>query len=585
MKRKFLLTFAIVSVLFCLFAVGVSAVTTYDDFDVTALENIEYRADDIIVFDDGFSCPTVYVFKDTKTIGKGQWSSPDGLKNVLDFTYINRKVNENTAEGETPKEYGFDDIDSIDIPQGVTTINQYAFNSLQTIRIVSIPDTVVTFGGTCFQNATGLEYCIMEHGENSALTTLPGTMFSGSGLKAFSMPDCITTLPNGNEFGNCKSLTAVYLSKNLVSIIGTSGKSSCFDYCEKMYLVNEPFVAKSVSETPAKPTVYYFPSNLETLGTADIGVFRNSKCINDVLVFGKKLTAITNRVAFQNCPANTIVFLGDMTEIIAYDNFYWGTKNFIFANPNDKSESDLNLVIKSDRNAYFCYGEGTANHLKELTKTTQEASCTLPANVADFCFCGQLISDTETTAGEALGHSHTIYHGIVYESYAAEGYKKYECDRCGDENVDEKTPKLFVCLGYSAPEDGRGGIAIGYTINNEAIAEYVASIGKTFTYGAFAVAQQRIGNGDVFGNDGTTADGVIAAELSGYNISAFELKILGFTDEYKDAKLALGAYVAVTDDEGTAYSYIQSGTPIEGEKYCFTSFNEIVGEPSKEEVA
>ena len=445
MKKRFLITLAITSVLFCFFAVGVSAVTIYDDFDVNDLENIEYRADDIVVFDDGFSCPSVYVFKDTKTIGKGQWSSPDGLKNVLDFTYINSKT--------APKEYGFDDIDSLDIPQGVTSMGSYACNSLKTIRSISIPDTLVTFGGTCFQNATGLEYCIMEHSESSTLTTIPGTMFSGSGLKAFSMPDCITTLPSGNEFGNCKSLTAVYLSKNLMSITGASSKNPCFDYCGKLYLVNEPFVATSEEQIPTKPSIYYFPSNLTTLGTDSVGVFRGSSSINDVLVFGAKLTAITNRVSFQGCPANTVVFLGDMTDVVAYETYYWGTENFIFANPNDKSASNLNLALRSNQTAYFCYGDNVS-HLVEKALST-EATCENPKMTANYCFCGQIVGKPETE-GDALGHSYEIYLGIVYESYMEEGYKKYECDRCGNVSIDEKAPALFTCLGYSAPEDGKG---------------------------------------------------------------------------------------------------------------------------------
>ena len=448
MKKKFLLTFAIVTVLFCLFAVGASAVTIYDDFDVTALENIEYRADDIVVFDDGFSCPSVYVFKDTKAIGKGQWSSPDGLKNVLDFTYINSKV--------APKEYGFDDIDSLDIPQGVTSMGQYACNSLQTIRTISIPDTLVTFSGTCFQNASGLEYCIMEHSEASALTTLPGTMFSGSGLKAFSMPDCITTLPSGNEFGNCKSLTAVYLSKNLTSITGASGKSSCFDYCGKLYLVNEPFVAASEEQIPAKPSVYYFPSNLTALGTDSIGVFRGSNSINDVLVFGAKLTAITSRVAFQNCPANTVVFLGDMTDVVAYEKYYWGTKNFIFANPNDKSASDLNnLALKSDRNAYFCYGDN-ASHLVEKQLSTK-ATCTSPVMTTDYCFCGATMSTNEVP-NSALGHEFSVEKGatrlsIEYTNYLANGISNIKCARCEERNESEVAPIITEFKGFSVSEN------------------------------------------------------------------------------------------------------------------------------------
>ena len=99
----------------------------------------------------------------------------------------------------------------------------------------------------------------------------------------------------------------------------------------------------------------------------------------------------------------------------------------------------------------------------------------------------------------------------------------------------------------------------------------------------FAVLQSRLGDNDVFSKDGTAADGVINAEITNYEFVAFELKIVGFTDEQKDTKLAMGAYVAVTDGETTEYSYMQSGASNENEKYCFVSYNDIVGAPSTDE--
>jgi hypothetical protein len=386
------------------------------------------------------------------------------------------------------------------------------------------------------------------------------------------MPDCITTLPSGNEFGNCKSLTAVYLSKNLTSI---SGSSACFDYCGSLYLVNEPFVATSEEQTPAKPSIYYFPSNLAVLGSDSVGVFRGSSSINDVLVFGTKITAITNRVAFQGCPENTVVFLGNMTDVVAYEKYYWGTKNLIFANPEDKSASDLNkLELKSSMTAYFCYGDNVS-HLAEKQLSTG-ATCTSPAMTADYCFCGQRIPNTESTVGNALGHSHTIYLGTVYENYMAEGYKEYKCDRCDNVNVDEKVPALFTCPGYSTPENGREGIAVGFVINSKAIKEYEEISGKTLKYGAFAVAQSKLGTNDIFGTDGKVSNGVVNAEISSHEFAAFELKIIGFTSEHKDVELAMGAYVIATDKNGTEYSYLQSGKPGEGEKYEFISYGEIL---------
>ena len=173
---------------------------------------------------------------------------------------------------------------------------------------------------------------------------------------------------------------------------------------------------------------------------------------------------------------------------------------------------------------------------------------------------------------------------ISYGKYTENGTKVLKCNTCGLEKASEiSVSPLFTCLGYSAPEDGRGGIAIGYTVNNVAIAEYEEITGKTLKYGVFAVLQDRLGNNDVFADDGTVAEGVINAKITNYEFVAFELKIVGFADEHKDIKLAMGAYVAVTDGETTEYSYLQSGTPNANEKYCFVSFNDIVNAPSTDE--
>lgn len=568
MKKKFLITFVIVTALLCLFVFGASAVTIYDDFDVTSLENIEYRENDVVVFDDGFSCPSVYVFKDTKTIGRGEWSSPNGLKNVLDFNYINSKV--------APKVYGFDDVDSLDIPQGVTTIGSYACNGLKTIRIISLPDTVISLGGPIFQNASGLEYCIMEHSENSTLTTFPGSMFRDSGLKAFSMPDCITALDSGYEFANCKSLTAVYLSKNLTSI---AGSNPCFDYCGKMYLVNEPFVATSEAQTPEEPSIYYFPSNLTTFGAS--GTFRGSNSINDVLVFGTSYTATTSAVAFQSCPANTVVFLGNMTNVDSAGKYGWGTANFIFANPNDKSENDLNLALKSNQKAFFCYGEGTAYHIKELSKVT-DATCTEPKMIADYCFCGSIIG-TPITDGEALSHNHTIFVDLVYTSFSENGYYSYKCERCGDINNEISADALFTCLGYSAAKYG-DMMSVNYKVNEQAIKDYEKIIGVTVNYGVFATLADNIGDKDLFDENGKVQEGVIVADITNSAFGIFNLKMFGFTEAQKKIDLAMGAFVGTTKDGATNYTYLQIEKPSEGQKYFFASYNDIVAlTPSDDE--
>ena len=183
-----------------------------------------------------------------------------------------------------------------------------------------------------------------------------------------------------------------------------------------------------------------------------------------------------------------------------------------------------------------------------------------------------------------LGHksnSDAIY--ISYESYTEKGDGKYICSVCEKEYiaVGVKEP-LFNVQGYSAPEDGRGGIAIGFKANLDAVNEYELLTGKKVNYGVFAVAQSKLGDNDIFDANGNPSRGVINADVTEYNFKSFELKIIGFNDEQKDAMLVLGAYVKTTDGDKIEYSYIQSGKPQENEKYAAISYNLVLYPPAYE---
>ena len=172
-------------------------------------------------------------------------------------------------------------------------------------------------------------------------------------------------------------------------------------------------------------------------------------------------------------------------------------------------------------------------------------------------------------------HDFSIFGGVSYVRFNEEGTRTLICSVCGAQSY-ESLPALFICLGYSTPEAGASSITIGYTVNNQAVKEYEEVVGKTLRYGVFAVAKEKLGDKEIFDSDGKAATNVINAEISNCELSAFELKIVGFTDGNKDNKLAMGAYVVVRDDISAEYSYMQFGTPIEGEKYCFISYNDIV---------
>ena len=181
------------------------------------------------------------------------------------------------------------------------------------------------------------------------------------------------------------------------------------------------------------------------------------------------------------------------------------------------------------------------------------------------------------TLKEAL--THKLDTVILYENgYGAQGVKSIACQNegCEHNNGGEVVDALFECLGYSASLTGVNGIVLGYKVNSEAIADYTSTTGKTVKYGVFAVSQEKLNGGDIFEN-GIANENAISFEIQRTDFSAFEIKVVGFTDEQKTTSLVMGAYVETSNGLTTEYSYVQvkdKGTQA-GNYYSIT-YNDII---------
>ena len=183
---------------------------------------------------------------------------------------------------------------------------------------------------------------------------------------------------------------------------------------------------------------------------------------------------------------------------------------------------------------------------------------------------------------EATADTHDTLTDVKYENgYTSEGYVKTHCVNC--EYKEEKILQpIFTCLGYSAPEGEKLGIAVEYKVNKDAIKEYADATGKTFEYGVFAVSKTKLGENTIFDNEGNATSGVISTELSSYDFSSVLLKITGFEEKHKTMEFALGVY---TTFDGN-YGYIQENADVVNNAYVFTSYNAIIdGINKQKEVA
>ena len=537
------------------------------------------------------------------TVGKSMFYNCTALKNVN---------LSNITKIETQAFYNCTQLAEVNI-SNVTSMGKNAFAKSGIVSVI-IPNSLTSFGDEVFANCKSLTTVVFEEGYSGSIG---GSAFMGtSSLTTLTLVEGITKIPSQCFWtaGSSGVIEKVTLPDSVESLAGRAFNGATIKVLEIRETSNlkkitgDAFAGMKYLESIYLPTgveiscenLFQYCHKLQRVENFENVKFNVSSYGEDVF---------TSKTFYECMALKEIKIPNGVTAIAGTAwRLYDLERVYIPASVTSINSGWLSDTTHMPSSVTFFYCGGDASKLLSLTDDgTGAVSARFSQAIENNNIVEYIGLNASYNAGAIVYNVNTcdVYYGgihldsenVIYTYIDEKGNETQVayinplkvsclCGRgCGVEKTVKTIPALFVCLGYSAPEDGRGGIAIGYTINNEAIAEYVASTGKTFTYGAFAVAQQRIGNGDVFGNDGTTADGVIAAELSGYSISAFELKILGFTDEYKDAKLALGAYVAVTDGETTEYSYLQSGTPNEGEKYCFTSYNEIVGVSSGNEVA
>ena len=231
-----------------------------------------------------------------------------------------------------------------------------------------------------------------------------------------------------------------------------------------------------------------------------------------------------------------------------------------------------------------------------LVKTAVTApTCGAQGYTTYTCFCGatkvddyvpatgnHTAKDGVCTECNAIVYCNNDSHNleIISISYAngydKEGVKVVRCLDRDASQTETKASPLFTCIGFSVPEDGRGGIALTFSLDNDAISEYETVTGKTLKYGVFAVAESKIGNNSIFDENGNVFNGAICADVTEYEFNMFDIKIVGFEDDHKSLPLAMGAYISVTEGSTTEYSYIQNSSPNKDEIYSFVSYNDIV---------
>lgn len=153
----------------------------------------------------------------------GNWtvtkvSFPSGLKSIGNSAFREMGVEEIVLpEGlETIEDYAFYDcanVTNIELPSTLKTIGYMAFADLGLVKSLVIPNSVTTIMDYAFTNCTGLEELTL----SDNLSIISRYAFANSNIKALNLPESVTEIQN-RAFSNCKNLKDVYFNDGLKSI-------------------------------------------------------------------------------------------------------------------------------------------------------------------------------------------------------------------------------------------------------------------------------------------------------------------------------------------------------------------------------
>ena len=158
------------------------------------------------------------------------------------------------------------DLTSIEIPNSVTTIGDYAFVYCSSLTSIQIPNSVTSIGDYVFY------YC--------------------SSLTSIEIPNSVTSIGD-YTFSNCSSLTSVIIG-NSVTSIGDYAFSNC-----------------------SSLTSIQIPNSVTSIGE---GAF--SSCNLTSVEIGNSVTSIGD-YAFSNCSSLTSVIIGNSVTSIGYGAFVY----------------------------------------------------------------------------------------------------------------------------------------------------------------------------------------------------------------------------------------------------------------------
>ena len=206
-------------------------------------------------------------------------------------TYVQR--NHSAIPVECPIKYYLNnqEITSLEIPSGVTTIGGCAFRNCSGLTSLTLPSSVTSIGDCAFESCSGLTGLTLPSG----VTSIGYSAFENcSGLTNISLPSDVTSIGSYAFYG-CSGLTSLAIPSGVVSI-----EESVFKGCSGLKSITLPSGLTSIGSE-----AFYGCSGLTSLtlpsGLTSIGNWAFSCCEGLTSLVLPSISVSIGNYAFSGC--------------------------------------------------------------------------------------------------------------------------------------------------------------------------------------------------------------------------------------------------------------------------------------------
>ena len=374
-----------------------------------------------------------------------------GSGSMTDFSYSDTR-------------WGGNDIKSVSLPDGLTSIGSSAFYGCTSLTSVTIPDSVTSIGDYAFYECTSLTAINVAEG-NTAYVSENGVLFNksktsliqypaGKTDSAYTIPDSVTYI-GYDAFHRCTSLTSVAIPDSVTSI-----GSYAFSGCTSLTSVT-------------------IPDSVTSIGSSAF-----SGCTSLTSVTIPDSVTLIGDYAFRGCASLTSITLPDSVTSIG-DYAFSGC-------------TSLRSILVSNNSATLHSIDGIL-----YDKSGKTLLC-CPGSLTSF----SITSDVESISTGAFSGNIEVVKFVDIPSITLSTGAFIDCTNLKNIVLEDNTSAKF------------GKYSIAYTTPNEHTLRFVASNGFTLpndaTYGNVKVVYEDPSEGkpsdDIFSNPIMyVAIGIIAA--------------------------------------------------------------------------